>query len=147
MYNLYHKFGLHFDHIYAYEQTATPPDKAFSLIPQQYLPAYHWINVGVNATVGSYLNPFTMILQEFTPDDLIIVKLDIDTSWLELPLAQQLLNDVKLHNLVDHFYFEHHVFMKELANEWASSRSGSIKESLQLFTGLRQKGVASHSWV
>lgn len=147
LYNLYHKFGLQFDHIYAYEKTPATPERAFSLIPEQYLPAYHWINVGVNATVGSYLNPFTTILQKFTPDDLIIVKLDIDTSWLELPLAKQLLDDEKLHNLVDQFYFEHHVFMKELGHIWTSSRSGSIKESLQLFTGLRQQGVASHSWV
>jgi hypothetical protein len=147
LYSLYHKFGLQFDHIYAYEKTRADPDRVFSLLPKQYLPAYHWINVGVNKTVGDYLNPFTTILQKFTPDDLIIVKLDIDTSWLELPLAQQLLNDEKLHNLVDHFYFEHHVFMKEIEHAWKSSMSGSVKESLKLFTGLRQQGVASHSWV
>ena len=68
LYNLCHKFGLQFDHIYyAYEKTQATPDRAFSLIPKQYLPAYHWINVGVNATVGSCLNPLTTILQKFTP--------------------------------------------------------------------------------
>jgi hypothetical protein len=109
LYNLYRKFGFPFDHIYAYEITPTPPNEVFAQLPEELLPSYHWINVGVNATPGSYLNPFTTLLREYREDDLVIVKLDIDTPELEIPLAHQLLSDPKLLRLVDHFYFEYHV--------------------------------------
>ena len=147
LYNLYRKFGFPFDHIYAYEVTPTPPAEVFAQLPPELSSAYHWINVGVNATVGSYLNPFTALLRDFTEDDLIIVKLDIDTPDLEIPLAHQLLSDPALCKLVDQFYFEYHVHMEELRRPWGPSVRGSMKDSLDLFSELRKQGVAAHSWV
>ena len=80
-------------------------------------------------------------------DDLIIVKLDIDTPSVEMPLVQQLLHDARLYSLVDHFYFEHHVHMREIAVHWRASMTGSIKESLEMFQELRRKGISSHFWI
>jgi len=119
---LYEKFGFNFDHIYAFEMTPFNPKDVFEkLLPEKYFPAYHWINVGVNHTEGHRLNPLHSILESFDEDDLIIVKLDIDTPFIELPLAYQLLNGGKdgiYHTLVDQFYFEHHVHLGELAKNW-----------------------------
>ena len=55
------------------------------------------------------MNPWNTLLEKYNEDDLIIFKLDIDTPDLENPLAQQLVEDERLVNLVDQFYFEHHV--------------------------------------
>ena len=68
-----------------------------------------------------------MILQHFTPNDFIVIKLNIDAHWIEVPLAKPLLFDgddddddsntdgkdhgkdndaLKLTKLVDTFYFK-----------------------------------------
>jgi hypothetical protein len=47
--------------------------------------------------------------------------------------------------LIDQFYFEHHVLNSELEG-WRQSMKGTVKESLDLFAGLREKGIPAH-WV
>jgi hypothetical protein len=111
------------------------------------LAAYHWINVGVSADPDSNLNPLKLLLENFREDDLIVVKLDIDTSAIEVPLALQLLKDDRYSKLIDQFYFEHHVLNSELERDWRQSMKGTVKESLDLFAGLREKGIPAHSWV
>uniref|UniRef100_A0A7S2YT41 Uncharacterized protein n=1 Tax=Entomoneis paludosa TaxID=265537 RepID=A0A7S2YT41_9STRA len=144
--NLFGQFGFKFDHIYAYEIKHFDPQEVYQLVPRHLQPAYHWINAGVSIEEGHALNPFTMLEQEYNEDDLVIVKLDIDTASLEVPLAHQLLNSPKLWNLVDQFYFEHHVRQEE-NRFWAKSWGGSIKDTLDLFFGLRKRGVPAHFWV
>mmetsp|Transcript_22801 Transcript_22801/g.52481 ORF Transcript_22801/g.52481 Transcript_22801/m.52481 type:complete len:421 (+) Transcript_22801:94-1356(+) len=139
------KFGFKFDHIYSFEIKHFEPTEVYKLVPRHLHPAYHWINAGVSIEEGHALNPWTL-LDEFNEDDLVIVKLDIDTPQLEVPLAHQLLNNPSLWNKVDHFYFEHHVRQEE-NNFWKRAWDGSIKDTLELFHGLRKRGVSSHFWV
>ena len=148
--DLYDKFGFHFDHIYAFEMQSTSPNKVYGkLLPEKYFPSYHWINVGVTAEEGHKLNPLHSILKTFDEDDFIVVKLDIDTGSIEVPLAIQLLEDKDeiYGKLVDQFYFEHHVRQQELAVYWKKSMKGSVKKSFDLFSGLRKNGVPAHFWV
>lgn len=97
------------------------------------------------------MNPIKYILRNFNEDDLIIFKLDIDTGSIEVPLAYQLLEDDSVKGLIDHFYFEHHVNMKEMAPWWGgkviNTMEGTIKESLELMNGLREKGIGAHFWI
>lgn len=146
--SLYEKFGFMFDHIYAFEITPKDPNHVYQQIPEKYLKSYHWFNVGVDSTEGHKMNPLHSILKQFDEDDLIVVKLDIDTSSVEVPLARQLLEDPEgiYSRLVDQFYFEHHVHLNELARPWGRTMSGSIKDSLELFHGLRRKGIPAHFW-
>ena len=144
---LFEKFGFRFDHIYGIEIKFQEPEKVYNkLIPPEYLDSYHWINVGVSAEKGHKMNPLDSILRKFTPDDLVLVKLDIDTSDIEVPLAHQLLKDESLHEIVDHFFFEHHVLLQEIMYAWRGSAKGSVKSSFDLFQRLREKGVMSHFW-
>ena len=147
--NLYEKFGFKFDHIYAFEVTKKDPDVVYGeKLPDKFFHSYHWINVGVTSEKGHKLNPFHNILEKFDADDLIIVKLDIDNSSIEMPLAYQLLEDKDgiYSKLIDQFYFEHHVHLGELAPSWKGFMNGTVKESFELFQNLRKKGIASHSW-
>jgi len=122
--------------------------RLLSLLPKEYMASYHWINVGVNHTQGNKLNPLNSILEKFEVDDFIVVKLDIDTSFIEVPLAHQLLEDKDglYSGRIDQFYFEHHVHLGELRPSWGESMNGSIKDSFELFHGLRQKGIPAHFW-
>ena len=144
----YEKFGINFDHIYAFEMTPTDPKKVYeNLLPERFMASYHWINVGVTAEEGHKLNPLHSILKKFSPDDFIVVKLDIDTSFIEVPLANQLLEDADgvYGKLIDQFYFEHHVHLGDVP-EWGKSRNGSIKDSFDLLRGLREKDIPAHFW-
>jgi hypothetical protein len=144
---LFHKFGFRFDHIYAYEIQQQRPAKVFSLVPDDLKAAYHWINVGVSPDPDSSMNPLKMLLENYDVDDFVVIKLDVDTPSVELPLAKQLLEDERFTDLVDSFYFEHHVHLDELKLSWGPTMSGSVVESLTLFRGLREKGIPSHFWV
>jgi len=93
------------------------------------------------------LNPLQMLADNYNEDDFIVVKLDIDTSSIEVPLVYQILQDEKFVGLIDQFYFEHHVKLQELAPSWGASMNGSVSESLHLFQSLRRKGIGAHSWV
>lgn len=75
--DLYRKFGLPFDHIYAFEVTAKPPDDVYQIIPENLLAAYHWINVGVESDPQSQLNPLKLLLDNYNTEDFILVKLDV----------------------------------------------------------------------
>ena len=146
--NIYERFGITFDHIYAYELTQQDTKAIYeNLLPKHLQAAYHWINAGVDWTPGAPLNPFTMLKENFLPEDFVVVKLDVDHAITEMPLVHQLLNDAHLQSLVDHFYFEHHVHLGELAGSWGNSMQGTVHQSLQLLYQLRKKGVAAHYWV
>ncbi|KAL7564197.1 hypothetical protein ACA910_021624 [Epithemia clementina (nom. ined.)] len=142
----YQKFGFHFDHIYAYEMVPKNATLVYQQVPDELKAAYHWYNVGVSANHTSSANPFKMMLENFDENDFVVVKMDIDSSAIEIPLVQMLLQDERLHKLVDCFYFEHHVFMKQLAPWWGHTMKGTLQESLELFAALRQKGIAAHYW-
>lgn len=43
---IYRKFGIHFDHIYAYEITPTKPEDAYAKVPEELMSSFHWINLG-----------------------------------------------------------------------------------------------------
>ncbi|GAX13434.1 hypothetical protein FisN_34Lh036 [Fistulifera solaris] len=142
--DLYHQFGFFFDHIYAFEISLKDPIDVFAKVPEHLMASYHWNNVAVNPEPGDKFNPLHWILSRFNEDDLIVVKLDVDTPSVELPLANQIATNFS--DKIDHFYFEHHVHMEEIAPDWKSSMQGTIEESLQLFHTLRHVGVAAHFW-
>ena len=142
----FRKFGFVFDHIYAYELRQQVAAEVYKHVPLPYQSAFHWVNVGVSADPTSIFNPFKMLLESFTENDLIIVKLDIDSPDIERALAEQLRQNPALLDLIDHFYFEHHVNQYEIKNHWGPTKE-SVEESFQLFTSLRQRGVAAHFWV
>jgi hypothetical protein len=142
----YRKFGMPFDHIYAFEAKKTDSADVYSRLPSEFFSSYHWINLPVSPEPDSALNPLKMLLENFDSDDLIVVKLDIDTPRVEMPLVHQLLEDRRFSSLVDHFYFEHHVVLKDLLPWWGQGVAGSVSSSLNLFQDLRKKGIAAHYW-
>jgi hypothetical protein len=143
----FRKFGFRFDHIYGYEITPTDPAHVVQALPDHIFGSYHWINVGVSDDPLSKTNPWNMIQQNFREEDFVVVKLDIDTPDLEQSLVGQLRTNPNISKLVDVFYFEHHVLLKELAPYWKTKMKSTVKDSMDLFVQLRELGIASHSWI
>jgi hypothetical protein len=65
---LYKKFGITFDHIYAFEMVKKDPETVYKAVPDNLMTSYHWINVGVSPEVGNKLNPLQSILHQFNKD-------------------------------------------------------------------------------
>lgn len=143
---LYERFGIKFDHYYAFEQTNIPPDRAFQSIPENLIPAYHWFNVPVEAHSKSRQNPWNSILVQYSSNDFVVIKLDIDTPEIEIALVHQLLQE-EFSGLVDQLYFEYHVNTEKMNEYWGGKVEDTLYDSLALFTSLRQKGISAHSWV
>ena len=144
---LYQKFGITFDHIYAYELTPGNAGELYKSLPAELLMAYHWINAGVEVDPASALNPLKMIIENFSHEDFVVLKLDVDNPEVELSLVKQIIENDALTGLIDQFYFEHHVHLEELHGAWGPSVRGSVSDSLLLFQKLRTKGIQAHFWV
>jgi hypothetical protein len=142
---MFRKFGFPFDHIYAFEATPISPEVIYDQLPKEYRHSYHWINLPVSTDVNNAHNPLTLLLDNFKEDDLIVVKLDIDTPAVEMAMIRLILQDSRYWKLIDHFYFEHHVYLTELARNWIDMED-SVVDSLLLFQALRQRGIAAHYW-
>jgi len=153
----YRRFGIHFDHIYSYDNAANNNDDntnvqdVYGNIPAHMRMPLHLINIPISAEEDHDGNPWTMLMENFEPDDFIVVKLDIDTRSVDMPLFRQLLENPKLQELVNVFYFEHRVQMDEMQSYWGQHSSGltngTITGSLEMFQSLRKAGVAAHYWI
>ena len=97
---------------------------------------------------GHKLNPLHSIIKQLNEDDFVVLKLDIDTPNVEIPLVKQLLEDKEgiYHRLIDQFYFEHHVRLAEMKGWWGGKMEEYVKDTLDLFYNLRQKGIPAHFW-
>ena len=68
-----------------------------------------WFNIPVTSGVGDADNPFTFLKNLTSPEDFVVLKLESDTPLVEIALVKQLTADPQLLEVVDEFYFEHHV--------------------------------------
>jgi hypothetical protein len=138
----FRRFGFPFDHIYAFEITPIPPADVYAKLPEYYRHSYHWHNLGVSPEMDSAQNPLKILLDTLNDEDLVVIKLDIDTPAIEMAMVMQIVEDPRYETLVDHFYFEQHVFQTELATSWVNM-DDSVANSLRLFQTLRKKGIAA----
>ncbi|UJR17518.1 hypothetical protein I4U23_004413 [Adineta vaga] len=139
----YKRFNVKFDRIIAFEHESLNQRLAWDQIPNDVVPIYTLINVGV-ASTGKF-NPWATLQAIAQPHDHVIIKLDIDTPPLENALINQLLNDSKIHSLVDELCFEHHITVKEMTPYWEHP-GGSLRDSYILFRKIRELGIRMHSW-
>jgi len=144
---LYQKFGMKFDHIYAYEINQKDTNEVYNLLPEDMQASYHWINMGVSGERDSVSNPFKMLLANYNEDDLVVVKLDIDHSDTEQQLIQHILKDYRLQKLIDQFYFEDQRIFLHQTPKGKPYFWGVEKNTWHLFTLLRKVGIAAHVWV
>lgn len=141
------RLGIDFDHVFVWEYVPTSSEKYYNKTPVEELSHVHFFNWGVNAVVGDAKNPLTMLLRVAGPDDFVAFKLDIDAQLIETEIVRQILADPEVSSRIDEFYWEHHVDMPDMAEFWGKGVfSGSLADSYDLFTRLREVGVRAHSW-
>jgi hypothetical protein len=177
IYDWYKKMGIVFDEVYAWEPSKKNRGKAsrssskanqyrrngknskthrqeHRVLASENLEAFypegvmHFFDVGVTDTVGAQHNPLHLISQLCKPEDFVVFKLDIDSKF-EINLVRQLLESPKLMNLIDEFYYEHHV-RNHVMRMHGLGKNSDDKYSLaawyDMATAARSKGFRMHFW-
>lgn len=145
-YQTYHKRGLFFDKYVAVELEALKPEEAYSQLPEDLVGVYTLINVGLTFDGVDKLDAVELIRAIADKEHFFVLKLDIDSAGLELPLAHALRDDPSLAALVNELFFQHHVDLQPLRNAWGYDLKEKIADSYDLFSKLRSNGIRAHSW-
>ena len=151
--NTYRARGIQFDRIIGWESAKTDPSNQWDGVPADIKRKTSWFNIPVTTGVGDPDNPLTFIKHLTKPEDFVVFKLDIDSPVVEIAFVKQLMADPQLLELVDEFYFEHHVSGSPMQwHGWGDLQNSAadlstLPESYELFTFLREHGIRAHSWV
>lgn len=153
----YRESGLQFQRVIGWEAKELKPAKIFEGMPNDLMTSISYFNIPVEDAKGGKNNPWRYVRDLVQPEDFVVVKVDIDTPKIEAELMRQLImNDdkaldddrVKLCELIDELYFEHHVWGSGLSPTWAGNgMDGDMVGSYTLFAQLRNLGIRAHSWV
>lgn len=152
---LYHQRDTIFDQIFGWEYSLLDPVPFWEEVPPFIREKYHFYNSPMTSDLNGGNSPLRMIKSIANENDFVSFKLDIDTPEIEIPTVLHILEDQRLHKLIDEFFFEYHFrceFMMRLG--WVSS---SIPETFRgeylrrhdamlLFQKLRHLGIRSHFW-
>jgi len=145
----YAAMGLQFDAVYAWESSRSyNSGDFFADAPPHIQHATHYVNMPVVTTPGDRNNPLSAIALVARPQDYVVFKLDVDNSAVELALTEQLASNATLLELVDEFFFEDHIDVREMHNFWPEfiGRGRFLRDSYSLFGRLRTAGVRAHSY-
>ncbi|KAJ4415895.1 hypothetical protein N0V82_007089 [Gnomoniopsis sp. IMI 355080] len=153
-YNTYHTRGQPFNDYIAVELAELDATIAYSQIPEDLVGVYNLINTGLSMEEGNKLNVIAMLKRIVKPNDFFLLKLDIDTPFLEMAIVQNLLDDDPTQGgasaLVDELMFEHHVnYEPMMGGAWGYDQgedAGDLAYSYTVFRELRRKSIRAHSW-
>lgn len=151
----YAQQNIAFDHMYGWEMTLLEPEDYWKKIPPPITPLYSFYNHPVSLNEQDAQSLIGHVKFIANKADFVSVKLDIDTSSIELPIAVQVLKDTSLHELIDEFFFEFHFRCQIMMFcGWGQGVVGNMEGMdlnnrsviLNFFQELRFKGIRSHIW-
>jgi hypothetical protein len=129
LFDRYEKLGIVFDQVHAWEKSLQAVD--VSGLKPALAKAIHVHTEVVSSGTSDAHNPLVRIRELCKPKDVVVFKLDTDGA-VDSVIAQQLLDDAHLLDLVDEFYY------------------GGVKTDLkswyELVLPARQKGLHMHMW-
>ena len=143
---LYARNCIVFDAIWAWE--ATPHDRKAWMrsVPKEVQAKLSFFNIPVTEE-----NALQTLVQTATPDDFVVVKVDIDHPALEKAIVSRIANEPKLSALIDELFFEYHIHVGDHAPPLPQAAPhlspDTVGEALGLMQRLRAQGVRSHFWV
>ena len=88
------------------------PTEYWRRVPPCMASQLHFFNIPLSAEPDATDNPLTILQQVATPDDFVVIKLDIDHTALELKIIATILNTPAIRERVDEVYFEYHYWVE-----------------------------------
>ena len=80
----------------------------WSVVPDEYVSRLHFYNTGFDTNTSHAAHPMNIIRAIFKPGDVVIIKLDIDNSELELSVIKEIEDNPVLIRMITEMYFEMH---------------------------------------
>ncbi|KAG8170110.1 hypothetical protein KVR01_000855 [Diaporthe batatas] len=157
-YDTYHARGRPFDTYVAVEVEKLDPTLVQSQLPPDLVGIYNLINIPLTMDKGDKLNAVDLFKRISKPGDFFVLKLDIDSAPIEVPIIKNLLADNPENGgasaNIDELMVEHHVVYPPMTGPepwrpWGDldpAVSGDLAYSYTFFRDLRKKGIRSHSW-
>jgi len=148
----YEQRGITFDQIYVWEAVAQGLEAYWEGTPPEVRSKWEsrltfYDGVPCSSDPNHEHNPPNRILRDCRPEDFCAFKLDIDTPSVELPIVQQLMDSPQFGDVLDEFFFEHHVAGLMQLYGWGDDVNGTFADSYAIFEGLRKMGIRAHSWI
>eukprot|EP01041_Mallomonas_annulata_P013430 gene13430-28479_t len=150
----YSQTSIEFDSLFGWEMTLLEPNDFWKHVPPKYENSYHFFNKPITAGNDSN-NPLHVALNLGVKEsDFVAFKLDIDTPYVEIPIALSLLQNPEFYTIIDEFFFELHFRCEILRSccwreptphkfgEYVMDRAGA----LEFFSDLRKRGIRAHFW-
>ena len=111
-------------------------------VPLRVKPDIHFFNTRVSA------EEFEFAIQKCTPDDFVVVKLDIDNTAVEMSIVGVV---EKYAHLIDEFFFEYHYYFDGMNFGWGDLNEirgvHNVTSAVSLMTRLRKMGTRAHFWI
>ncbi len=82
-----------------------------------------------------------------SPEDFVVVKVDIDTSAIELAIVEAIAERPEIAALIDELYFEYHFYFDGHNFGWGGHVSGDVDTAVSLMHRLRTLGIRAHFWI
>ena len=82
-----------------------------------------------------------------SPEDFVVVKVDIDTSAIELAIVEAIAERPEIAALIDELYFEYHFYFDGHNFGWGGAVSGDVDTAVSLMHRLRTLGIRAHFWI
>ena len=137
---LYSTGCITFDEIWGWESKQIP--NWWNHVPVSARPSMHFYNTPVSAKEFSYA------LERCAESDLVIVKLDIDNTLVEMEIIEVI--EARAH-LIDELFFEYHYYFDGMDFGWgnldAIRARHNVTSAIHLMTRLRHKGIRAHFWI
>jgi hypothetical protein len=149
--DVWRRHGVEFTNIYAFERDTTELDFFDKVSPLIAIRTkYQQAEIASSPNEHSKERPFIpMFIKEHSePGDYVLLKLDVDLTVAEDESILYLLDQVT--NYVDELAWEHHIRGNYLLQEWGPPEQRadiSIRESMEFFLLMRQRGIRAHSWI
>ena len=93
------------------------------------------------------INALQVLEDAATPEDFVVMKVDIDSSDIEIPLVWEILRSPKLSSLVDEIFFEYHFNVSPDFGWEDLGKNHTVDDALHLMRELRAVGMRSHFWI
>lgn len=108
-FDTYAQRGLAFDRMLLWEVRTQNHTKLLREVPGIYMHGYQYFNTPATPDPEDPKNPLNILKSIARPEDFVVFKLDIDNNPVETAFIEQILRDASISNLIDEFFFEHHV--------------------------------------
>ena len=116
------------------------------LVPDEYVSRLHFYNTGFDSNTSHAAHPMNIIRAIHNPGDVIVLKLDIDHSELELSIIKEIEDSPVLIRMITEMYLNMKYDHGDMDEVFGLNNSRTLTEVTARFKTLRRAGLILHFW-